>query len=119
MTCTIFQPVLTATQLLIQVGENMNTLKNVQPIHACYPHSLHSRFLPARLCPLQQKPSLNNPKAHLKETLSESEFARYERSEACSANIYEDPPLFVSAVIAGNMAGLKKEGSNGSNSIWV
>lgn len=54
-------------------------------------------------------------KAQLKETLSESDFARYERSEACSANLYENLPLFASAVILGNMAGLKKEGWNGLN----
>jgi len=54
-------------------------------------------------------------KAHLKETLSESDFARYERSKACSDNLYENLPLFASAVIVGNMAGLKKEGWGGLN----
>jgi uncharacterized MAPEG superfamily protein len=54
-------------------------------------------------------------KAHLKERLSDSDFACYERSKACSANLYENMPLFASAVIVGNMAGLKKEGWGGLN----
>jgi uncharacterized MAPEG superfamily protein len=54
-------------------------------------------------------------KTQLKETLSDSDFELFERSEASSANLYENLPLFASAVIVGNMAGLKKEGWGGLN----
>lgn len=54
-------------------------------------------------------------KAELQSKLSEEQYARYERAEACSANLYENLPLFASAVIVGNMVGLKKEGWGGLN----
>lgn len=54
-------------------------------------------------------------KADLQSKLSEEQFARYERAEACSANLYENLPLFASAIIVGNMAGLKKDGWAGLN----
>lgn len=46
-------------------------------------------------------------KEKIKSQLSEAEYARYERAEACSANLFENLSLFASAVIVGNMAGLK------------
>jgi uncharacterized MAPEG superfamily protein len=54
-------------------------------------------------------------KEKIKSQLSPAEYARYERAEACSANLYENLPLFASAIIVGNMAGLKREGWEGLN----
>ena len=54
-------------------------------------------------------------KEKIKSQLSPAEFARYERAEACSANLYENLPLFASAIIVGNMAGLNREGWEGLN----
>ena len=56
-------------------------------------------------------------KAKVKETLSEEAYGRYERAEGASANTIESLPLFASAVIVGNAAGLKRDGWFGLNAI--
>ncbi|KAI4641644.1 hypothetical protein J4E93_007742 [Alternaria ventricosa] len=45
-------------------------------------------------------------KAELKKRLPAETYAKYERMEACHANGMENLPLFMGAVILGNMAGL-------------
>jgi len=52
-------------------------------------------------------------KAHLKSTLSDDEYATYERVEAASANSLENLPLFATAIVLGNLAGFRKEGWKG------
>lgn len=52
-------------------------------------------------------------KAKLKDRLSAEEYAKYERLEACHANGMENLPLFATAVVLGNMAGLKRDGLGG------
>jgi uncharacterized MAPEG superfamily protein len=52
-------------------------------------------------------------KAAIKEKISEEQYGRYERAEAASANAYENLPLFASAVIVANAAGLKRDGPFG------
>jgi uncharacterized MAPEG superfamily protein len=52
-------------------------------------------------------------KAKLKETLSADTYAAYERAEACHANGMENLPLFATAIILGNVAGLKRDGKHG------
>ncbi|EON61253.1 hypothetical protein W97_00466 [Coniosporium apollinis CBS 100218] len=49
------------------------------------------------------------------ETLDKQTYARWERCEAAHQNSMENMPLFASAVILGNMAGLKREGLDGMN----
>ncbi|KAF2495838.1 hypothetical protein BU16DRAFT_526390 [Lophium mytilinum] len=58
-------------------------------------------------------PRSSTLKANLKKTLDAETYARYERAEACHANGMENLPLFASAVILGNMAGLKRDGIHG------
>ncbi|KAF2276057.1 uncharacterized protein EI97DRAFT_378025 [Westerdykella ornata] len=57
-----------------------------------------------------RNPRSTDLKSKLSERLSADDFALYERLEACSANGMENLPLFATAVILGNMAGLKKDG---------
>ncbi|KAF1994063.1 hypothetical protein P154DRAFT_527304 [Amniculicola lignicola CBS 123094] len=52
-------------------------------------------------------------KAKLRERIDVDTYALYERAEACHANGMENLPVFATAVILGNMAGLKKEGLGG------
>jgi uncharacterized MAPEG superfamily protein len=47
-------------------------------------------------------------KDNLKIKLDAETHARYERAEAASANAYENLPILVAAILAGNMAGLPK-----------
>jgi uncharacterized MAPEG superfamily protein len=49
----------------------------------------------------------------IKAKISEEQYGRFERAEAASANAYENLPLFASAVIVANAAGLKKDGPFG------
>ncbi|KAF1840799.1 uncharacterized protein K460DRAFT_321303 [Cucurbitaria berberidis CBS 394.84] len=56
-----------------------------------------------------RNPRSTDLKASLKQRLPAETFAKYERLEACHANGMENLPLFASAVILGNMAGLKKQ----------
>ncbi|KAF2786020.1 hypothetical protein K505DRAFT_330634 [Melanomma pulvis-pyrius CBS 109.77] len=60
-----------------------------------------------------RNPRSSDLKAKLKERLPADRFALYERAEACHANGMENLPLFASAVVLGNMAGLKKDGLSG------
>jgi len=60
-----------------------------------------------------RNPRSSSLKAQLKETLDADTYAYYERAEACHANGMENLPLFASAVILGNMAGLKRDGIHG------
>jgi len=60
-----------------------------------------------------RNPQSSDLKAKLKERLPADAFAQYERAEACHANGMENLPLFATAVILGNMAGLRKEGLGG------
>jgi uncharacterized MAPEG superfamily protein len=83
-----------------------------------------------------RNPRSSDLKTKLRERLGPKTFAKYERAEACHANGMENlcvtsvtwrrfgtsadwsvstSPLFTSAVILGNMAGLKKEGLGGLN----
>lgn len=62
-----------------------------------------------------RSPRSKSLKERLQSTLTTEEYRRYERAEASSANLYENMPLFASAVIVGNMAGLKQEGLSGMN----
>ncbi|CAO2650397.1 Nn.00g016890.m01.CDS01 [Neocucurbitaria sp. VM-36] len=55
-----------------------------------------------------RNPRSTDLKAKLKERLPTETFAKYERLEACHANGMENLPLFASAVVLGNLAGLKK-----------
>lgn len=52
-------------------------------------------------------------KDRFKQSLSPELYARYERAEAAHHNSFESMPLFVAATLAGNMAGLKREGWDG------
>lgn len=58
-------------------------------------------------------PRSSTLKSKLKDRLDPETFAKYERAEACHANGMENLPLFATAVILGNMAGIKKEGFGG------
>jgi uncharacterized MAPEG superfamily protein len=49
----------------------------------------------------------------IKKRLDADTYAKYERLESCHANAMENLPLFATAVILGNMAGLRKEGLGG------
>ncbi|KAH7080442.1 hypothetical protein BKA63DRAFT_488201 [Paraphoma chrysanthemicola] len=62
-----------------------------------------------------RNPRSTDLKAKLKERLPAAEFAKYERLEACHANGMENLPLFATAVVLGNLAGLKKQGLDGLN----
>ncbi|KAL1617375.1 hypothetical protein SLS56_011028 [Neofusicoccum ribis] len=55
-------------------------------------------------------------KSALAKRVDAKQYATYERLEAAHANSMENMPIFVAAVILGNMAGLHKvEGSDGLN----
>jgi len=56
-----------------------------------------------------RNPRSSTMKANLKDRLDADTFALYERAEACHANGMENLPLFATAVVLGNLAGLKKE----------
>ncbi|KAH7385624.1 hypothetical protein BKA66DRAFT_461661 [Pyrenochaeta sp. MPI-SDFR-AT-0127] len=56
-----------------------------------------------------RNPRSTDMKARLKQRLPGEVYAKYERLEACHANGMENLPLFASAVILGNLAGLKKD----------
>jgi uncharacterized MAPEG superfamily protein len=60
-----------------------------------------------------RNPRSTTMKAKLKDRLDAESFAFYERLEACHANGMENLPLFATAVILGNMAGIKKDGLGG------
>ncbi|RYN94955.1 hypothetical protein AA0121_g181 [Alternaria tenuissima] len=53
-----------------------------------------------------RNPRSSDLKAQLKQRLPAVTYAKYERMEACHANGMENLPLFIGAVILGNMAGL-------------
>jgi uncharacterized MAPEG superfamily protein len=55
-------------------------------------------------------------KNKLQSTLSAEDFGKYERAEAAQANALENLPLFASAVIVANFAGLKRAGLGGVES---
>jgi uncharacterized MAPEG superfamily protein len=52
-------------------------------------------------------------KSKIQSTLTPEEFAKYERAEAAQANALENLPLFASAIIVANLAGLKRAGLGG------
>ncbi|KAF1835483.1 hypothetical protein BDW02DRAFT_284097 [Decorospora gaudefroyi] len=56
-----------------------------------------------------RNPRSSDMKAQLKQRLPAKEYAKYERMEACHANGMENLPLFIAAVVLGNMAGLKQD----------
>ncbi|KAF2131455.1 hypothetical protein P153DRAFT_429751 [Dothidotthia symphoricarpi CBS 119687] len=56
-----------------------------------------------------RNPRSTDLKAKLKASLPAETYARYERLESCHANGFENMPIFASAVILGNMAGLRNE----------
>ncbi|KAL6706502.1 hypothetical protein ACN47E_005441 [Coniothyrium glycines] len=56
-----------------------------------------------------RNPRSTTMKAKLQKQLSPDVFARYERYESCHKNGLESLPLFVSAVVLGNLAGLKRD----------
>ncbi|KAI4947517.1 hypothetical protein J4E91_006337 [Alternaria rosae] len=56
-----------------------------------------------------RSPRSNDMKAELKKRLPAETYAKYERMEACHANGMENLPLFMGAVILGNMAGLPQD----------
>ncbi|KAF2866790.1 hypothetical protein BDV95DRAFT_631590 [Massariosphaeria phaeospora] len=60
-----------------------------------------------------RNPRSSELKSKLKDGLDADSYAKYERAEACHANGMENLPLFATAVILGNMAGLKREGLSG------
>ena len=60
-------------------------------------------------------PRATELKTTLQSKMSEADYSRYERAEGAHANAMENLPLFASAVIVGNMAGLKKGGWTGMN----
>lgn len=60
-----------------------------------------------------RNPRSSTLKSKLKDTLDADTYAAYERAEACHANGMENLPLFASAIILGNMAGLKRHGIQG------
>ncbi|CAN9157975.1 unnamed protein product [Alternaria sp. RS040] len=53
-----------------------------------------------------RNPRSSDLKAQLKQRLPAVTYAKYERMEACHANRMENLPLFIGAVVLGNMAGL-------------
>jgi uncharacterized MAPEG superfamily protein len=59
------------------------------------------------------RPRSQSMKEELKTKLSAEEYGRYERAEAASANAVENLPLFASAVIVANAAGMTKDGQAG------
>lgn len=56
-----------------------------------------------------RNPRNTDLKAKLKARLPAETYAKYERLEACHANSMESFPLFIAAIVLGNVAGLKKE----------
>jgi uncharacterized MAPEG superfamily protein len=52
-------------------------------------------------------------KNKLQSTLSCEDFCKYERAEAAQTNALESLPLFASAVIVANLAGLRRSGLGG------
>jgi uncharacterized MAPEG superfamily protein len=63
--------------------------------------------------PLQwdnRAPRSSEHKAAVKEAVGEEAYARYERAEGAHANALEQLPLFASAIIVGNAAGLPRKG---------
>lgn len=64
-----------------------------------------------------RNPRNTDLKAKLKAYLPAETYAKYERLEACHANSMESFPLFATAILLGNMAGLEKEGLT-SFAVW-
>lgn len=57
-----------------------------------------------------RNPRSSTMQSKIKDRLDPEDFAFYERLQACHANGMENLPIFATAVILGNMAGLKKDG---------
>ncbi|CAA9958480.1 MAPEG domain containing protein [Pyrenophora teres f. maculata] len=55
-----------------------------------------------------RNPRSSDMKARLKQRIPAKTYATYERLEACHANGMENLPLFLGAVVLGNMAGLEE-----------
>jgi uncharacterized MAPEG superfamily protein len=55
-------------------------------------------------------PRSSEHKAAIKESIGEEAYGRYERAEGAHANALEQLPLFATAVIVGNAAGLPRKG---------
>jgi len=55
-------------------------------------------------------PRSSEHKAAVKQEIGEEAYARYERAEGAHANALEQLPLFASAIIVGNAAGLPRKG---------
>ncbi|RMZ69013.1 ADP-ribosylation factor [Pyrenophora seminiperda CCB06] len=55
-----------------------------------------------------RNPRSSDMKARLKQRIPGKTYAMYERMEACHANGMENLPLFLGAVVLGNMAGLEE-----------
>lgn len=55
-------------------------------------------------------PRSSDHKVAVKERIGEEAYARYERAEGAHANAIEQLPLFASAIIVGNAAGLPRKG---------
>ncbi|KAF2183601.1 hypothetical protein K469DRAFT_710409 [Zopfia rhizophila CBS 207.26] len=53
-----------------------------------------------------RNPRSSTLKSTLQQRLSADIYARYERAEACSANGFENLPLFAAAIVLGNIARL-------------
>ncbi|KAJ4323056.1 hypothetical protein N0V94_002080 [Neodidymelliopsis sp. IMI 364377] len=56
-----------------------------------------------------RNPRNTDMKAKLKARLPAETYAKYERLEACHANSMESMPLFTTAIILGNVAGMKED----------
>jgi uncharacterized MAPEG superfamily protein len=55
-------------------------------------------------------PRSSDHKVAIKESISEEAYGKYERAEGAHANALEQLPLFATAVIVGNAAGLPRNG---------
>jgi uncharacterized MAPEG superfamily protein len=58
-------------------------------------------------------PRGSNLKSKLQSSLTPEDFSKYERAEAAQTNALENLPLFASAVVVANLAGLKRAGLGG------
>jgi uncharacterized MAPEG superfamily protein len=56
-----------------------------------------------------RNPRSTDMRAKLKTRLGPETYARYERLESCHANGMENMPLFVAAVVLGNLGGLPRD----------
>lgn len=79
---------------------------------AVLPH-MYAINVATKFQPLQwdnRAPRTSEHKAAIKESIGEEAYGRYERAEGAHANALEQLPLFASAIIVANAAGLPRKG---------